>query len=289
MPYIVGAVEHGVKHIADVYHSPNVFANFVPVALHLDPQGSEAATAQEINSPTFTSDYSINSLDGVENTTLVKVEQQKLLKEGIITQEELDQGKNKIESLSNLDTPTMLTGENTGTVTLESIVDNTLLYDSPLTGIKYYVKTVTKQPGVIFPYDVETGAQINGTTVQEVCDNLRLLIINCFDPIKNQFPDAFMTNSFRIKTSKLTSQHCFGQACDIQYSKASDTDYYTRAEWIKENIAFDQFILEYKTTGSKKPWHHISYNKTTNRNQLLTFLNNKNFKGPGVQGLFALA
>jgi len=33
MPYVKGAVVHGVTHVADVYHSSNVFANNVPVAL----------------------------------------------------------------------------------------------------------------------------------------------------------------------------------------------------------------------------------------------------------------
>lgn len=287
MPYVSGATVHGVVHVADVYHSPTVFANFVPIALWLDPQGPEAAVANALASISFQADNSITSLDGTDNQTAVAIEQQTLVKNGVISQEELNETKSLVET--DTSTPTILEGDNTGSVTLASSIDETLLYDSPLTGIKYYVKTVTKQPGVIFPYDVATGAALNGTTVQEVCDNLRLLIINCYDPIKNQYPDAFMTNSFRFKTSKTTSQHCFGMACDIQYSKASDADYFTRAQWIKDNISYDQFILEYKTTGSKKPWHHISYNKSVNRSQLLTFLNNKNYKGPGVQGLYSLA
>lgn len=44
MPYVPGAGAHGVVHVADVYHSPNVFANNVPVALW-QPPGESAAFA----------------------------------------------------------------------------------------------------------------------------------------------------------------------------------------------------------------------------------------------------
>lgn len=44
MPYIPGAVVHGVTHVADVYHSPNVYINNVAAALWLAP-GTSAAFA----------------------------------------------------------------------------------------------------------------------------------------------------------------------------------------------------------------------------------------------------
>jgi hypothetical protein len=288
MPYVQGAAVHGVIHVSDVYHSENVFINFVPAALWLDAQGPEAAIANALASPSFATDSATISYDGSENPTAVDLEQQRLLRDGVITQEELDAGKNATATSSDLTLAKGGRGDVEGTVSVSDTVDDTLLYDSPLTKIKYYVKTVTKQPNVIFPYDVATVAPKNGVTVQSVCNNLRFLIINCYDPIKKQFPDAFMTNSFRAKSTNATSQHPLGMACDIQYSKASKAEYFTRAQWIRENTVFDQFILEYKTTGSKKPWHHISFNSTGNRGQVLTFLNDKNFKGPGVQGLYNL-
>ena len=42
MPYVKGAVVHGVTHIADVYNSNNVFANNVPVALWDKPGPTSA-------------------------------------------------------------------------------------------------------------------------------------------------------------------------------------------------------------------------------------------------------
>ena len=295
MPYIQGGgaqKNSGLPAVQDVYHSPDVYANFVPVALWQDPQGSEAAALALINSPYYKTDSATIEIDGETDESVVQVQQQQLVAAGTITQADLSSGANAAASAPNVDTApstATTTATTTGSVTLATSVDDTLLYVSAVTGITYYVKTVTKAPGVTYPYDVATVAIQNGVTVQSVVDNLRLLVINCFDPIKNQYPDAFMTNSFRLRKGNGTSQHPLGMACDIQYSKATKADYFTRAQWVKDNIVFDQFLLEYKTTGSKNPWHHISFNKDGNRKQVLTFMNDKNCKGPGVAGLYDLS
>ena len=294
MPYVQGARVHGVTHIADVYNSSNVYANFVPIALHNDPQGPEAAVFAAITSPTFQRDQSIQSIDGNDNEVAVAQEQQKLVAAGVITQAEVNRGNNAGSNPAASDTTASApTAEvNTGTgITVVGSVDDTVLYTSPLTGTTYYVKTVTKQPGVIYPYDVATIAPKNGFTVEQVLKNLQLLIINCYDPIKKQFPDAFMTCSFRADLGYAVSPHKSGSACDIQFSKASKADYYTRAQWIRDNIKFDQFLLEYKTTGTKKPWLHLGINSNPSswRQQVCTFMNDKNCKGPGVTGLYDLS
>lgn len=296
MPYIEGAVPQKSSNnpeVVDVFHSSNVYANFVPIALWRDPQGPEAAVLSAITSPNFERDQEIQSADGNDDEAAVTKKQEELLQAGVITQSEISAGANAAAKASASDTtPSAAAGSiSTGTsITISSNVDDTLLYDSPLTGIKYYVKTVTKQPGVIYPYDVATVAPQNGFTVAEVIKNLQLLVINCFDPIKKQFPDAFMTCSFRADKGYAVSPHKSGSACDIQFSKASKADYYTRALWVRDNVRFDQFLLEYKTTGTKKPWLHLGINsKGTWRQQVCTFMNDKNCKGPGVQGLFDLS
>jgi len=288
MPYIPGG-----GRIEDVFHSGNVFANNVQIALWLPPGNSDAFVLGLINSPTFSQENAINQIDGEEDEAVVTANQQRLIKQGTITQHEINQGKGAGDNPAATDTAApgngSVTEVTTGTVSVGSVIDDTLLYDSPLTGKKYYVKTVTKQPGVVFPYDVATVAPQNGLTAQQVCDNLRLLVINCFDPIKNKYSDAFMTCSFRADIGNSRSQHKTGQACDIQYSSATKADYYTRALWIRDNIKFDQFLLEYKTTGTRNPWHHLSFNSAGNRNQVLTFMNDKNCKAPGVTGLYDLS
>lgn len=294
MPYIPGATAHGVVHVADVYSSNNVFANFVPIALHNDPQGPEAAVLAAISAPSYEAEKQVFESTEGEYTSeaAVEVEQQKLIAAGVISKEEVAAGAGAGANPAATDTaPTVAsTGTVDGSVTVSSSVDDTVLYVSPLTGITWTVKMVTKQPGVVFPYDVATVAPANGITVQQCCDNLRLLVINVIDPIKKQYPDMFVTNTIRNKGNGAPgSQHPFGMACDIQYSKASPGDYFTRAQWIKDNLSFDQFLLEYKTTGTKKPWHHLSFKAGANRAQVCTFMNDRNCKGPGVQGLFDLS
>lgn len=301
MPYVVGATVHGVKHVADVYHSPNVYANFVNIALWNDPQGAEAAVLNAINAP----EYAFESI-GQEATegeasdpASVEAAQQKLVEQGLLSKADLDRGNNAGQNPAAADTApaTIITGTEVGAATVGADVDATVLYEGKLPfddpaapTVKITVKDVTKAPGVVFPYDVATIAPQNGLTVQEVCDNLKALITNVWVPLKSKYPDAFITCSFRKKGSgSPTSQHPRGMAMDIQYSKASKEDYYTRALWIRDNLPYDQFLLEYKTTGTGKPWHHISYSRSQNRAQVCTFMNDKNCKGPGVQGLFDLS
>ena len=89
----------------------------------------------------------------------------------------------------------------------------------------------------------------------------------------------FVTNAYRNKGNR--SQHEAGMAADIQFSdltgsiSTQNSVMLERAKAIKQLLGnnFDQFLLEYKTTGSKKPWIHISYRSTGKRNEASTFLN----------------
>jgi len=51
MPYVPGAVVHGVTHVADVYNSPNVWANNVPIALHREAGSSAGFVGVTIDAP----------------------------------------------------------------------------------------------------------------------------------------------------------------------------------------------------------------------------------------------
>ena len=299
MPYIPG-----LGGIDDVYHSGNVYANNVPIALWQDGADSAvaAAIAAAINSPDFPAEQEVQEAqEGIADPPVaadqaVVSSTAQLADKGTIQQADVTAGSQAGNNAAAADTTagTPKAGDPASTPTPGSTVDDTVLYVSPAkptgTGITYYVKTVTKQPGVVFPYDVASLAVSNGTTVDAVVQNLANLVKNCFDPIKIQFPDAFMTCSFRAAgVGAAKSQHNLGLACDIQYAQASKADYYTRAQWVRDNISFDQFILEYKTTGTGKPWHHISFNAGSNRGQVLTFMNDRNCKGPGVTGLYDLS
>jgi hypothetical protein len=293
MPYVPGASSHGVRHVADVYNSPNVYANFVNIALWDNPQGSQAAVMAAINSPSYATEAQVIELDGETDETIVAQKQAVLIASGVITKEDLVKGATAVATTSTTALAPGGDGTDPGTATVfVSEVDATILWQGDLNEQPktITVATVTKVPGVVFPYDVATIAPQNGMTVQQVCDNLKALVTNVWVPLKNQYPDAFMTCSFRKGSSNPTSQHPKGMACDIQYKGISKSEYYVRAQWVRDNIKFDQFLLEYKTTGTGMPWHHLSYNKAGgNRGEVFTFMNDKNCKGPGVVGLFDLA
>lgn len=126
-----------------------------------------------------------------------------------------------------------------------------------------------------------------GLTVEQIVQNLQLVAQNCLEKIKAKYPDVIITSGFRkasiSKQSK--SQHLVGQAIDMQFTNAKKSDYFAIAQWIKDNVPYDQLLLEYKSTGTKMPWIHISFKETGNRNQVLTFWNHATY----AQGLKNLA
>lgn len=107
----------------------------------------------------------------------------------------------------------------------------------------------------------------------EIVCNLRSLCLTSLEPIKAQYPNMFVTSGFR--TGSGTSQHEVGQAADLQFQGLSKKDYFAVAQWIRDNVSFDQLILEYKTTGTGMPWIHVSCNQKGNRKQVLTMMNHK--------------
>jgi hypothetical protein len=133
------------------------------------------------------------------------------------------------------------------------------------------------------PKDGETKA-IGSTayTRQMIINNLKGLAENIIEPIRKRFPSIVVTNAYRNKGGG--SQHEKGEAVDLQFGDISGTIenqnamMVKRAEEIKTLLSgikgFDQFLLEYKTTGTKRPWIHISYKISgANRNEIRTFLN----------------
>lgn len=147
----------------------------------------------------------------------------------------------------------------------------------------FTIGSLTRKPSVVF--DNPLRSSTGGLTVAEIACNLKLLLINCIIPIKNQYSNALVTNTWRPYQGNPRSQHPKGQAADIQFRGVSKAAYYDIALWIKDNVSYDQLLLEYKTTGSGLPWIHISFDKDKSRAQILTLLNNKTYS----QGLTQLA
>ena len=121
----------------------------------------------------------------------------------------------------------------------------------------------------------------HGLNIAQIVCNLKTVAENCLDKIKAQYPNMFVTSGFR--TGSGTSQHERGQACDMQFRGVSNSGFYEIAQWIKDNVSFDQLLLEYKTTGTGNAWIHISHAEN-NRKIVLTMMNNKT-AGQGLRKL----
>ena len=107
---------------------------------------------------------------------------------------------------------------------------------------------------------------------KEQVANLVLLCEHVLQPIRDHFDSVVSISSgYRneILSEKIgssrKSQHCLGQAADfeifgIENNKVSD--------WIKENLMFDQLILEYYIPGQPNSgWVHVSYSSDINLNR----------------------
>jgi zinc D-Ala-D-Ala carboxypeptidase len=116
-------------------------------------------------------------------------------------------------------------------------------------------------------------------TREDIVNNLKNLAINVLEPIKRVYPTMFVTNAYRNEGGK--SQHEAGMAADMQFSdmggslSTQNAFILEKAKGIKALLGknYDQFLLEYKTDRGGRPWIHISYRSTGNRNEASTFLN----------------
>jgi zinc D-Ala-D-Ala carboxypeptidase len=118
-------------------------------------------------------------------------------------------------------------------------------------------------------------AERKGITNMPTADsihNLVMLAENILQPIRNEFGTFMVSSGYRspelsisIGSSK-DSQHCKGEAADFE---VANVDNYLLAQWIRDNLPFDQLILECYT-GGNTGWIHCSYSQRS-RKELLTY------------------
>ena len=106
--------------------------------------------------------------------------------------------------------------------------------------------------------------------------NLRALAENILQPVRDHFRKRVRINSgYRCAalnkaqgSSSKTSQHMRGEAADIEIMGLSN---HVLAEWIRDNLPFDQLILENHQTGDPNSgWVHVSYCRDRQRKMVLT-------------------
>ncbi len=129
---------------------------------------------------------------------------------------------------------------------------------------------------------------IDNTPVEGHLENAKALFENVVQPVRDNFGVTVINSGYRSGDLNYaiggsnTSQHCKGQAVDIE---CPGTPNYDVAKWIEDNLDFDQLILEFYTPGiPDSGWVHVSYKTEDNRNASLTAMkeNGKTVYKPGL-------
>ena len=118
---------------------------------------------------------------------------------------------------------------------------------------------------------------LSNEPTKEHLDNLTDIALNIFQPLRDGLNvPIYVSSGYRskelnkaIRGSSKTSQHLKGQALDL------DADVYGRVtnleifKFIRDNLDFDQLILECVSDDGTGGWIHVSYNKGNNRGKVM--------------------
>lgn len=112
--------------------------------------------------------------------------------------------------------------------------------------------------------------QASGLSQKEILLNLCFLANTVLEPMLADYGSFTVTSGFRNKSGG--SQHNKGQAADIQFlsfhgTGNTGTQYFQRAQDIRDTKNYDQMILEWF---GRNPWIHISVNPAGHRGNVLT-------------------
>jgi len=116
---------------------------------------------------------------------------------------------------------------------------------------------------------------IDNTPEGDHLDAAVALFENVVQPVRDHFGVTVLNSGYRSPDLNAAvggsskSQHCKGEAADIECPGTPNAEL---AQWIVDNLDFDQCILEFYTPGiPDSGWVHVSYKADgSNRKSILT-------------------
>lgn len=260
---------------------------YVSTVIVGDSNGTSPASGGGISIPATTADEKVFGIDDVDDGT--PEGQQKAnnyvneqIKNGTYKQADVDKGNAKVPSQLDNTATTEKAGAPVNCGNIHTQFDL-----STLIGTSTTLGNFIKDYPAIPTYKYRSIPAQMGLQPDQIVCNLANLCINAWEPIKQQYPNVIMTNGLRTGSAIGGGCHGTGQAMDIQFSSTGGggsippKDYFAIAQWVKNNIAFDQLLLEYSTSrGYLVAWLHISVYKDTGikakpANRILTFMNHR--------------
>ena len=237
--------------VEPVYDSEDVWANGKKIALYEAAAAKAVFKQNAVPSVTIAQAVQQNDTGSEESAAEGKKQADEFLKEGKITKQEYDQITQDIKPTGTGVAPVAQRDGKTITIT-----GTAFEYGTPLTPSGTTLGDMIKK--VTFPRTIDQLSQgYPGMTPSQIVNNLANLALNIYEPLKKQYPKAFMTNSFRHGASIGGGQHGTGQAADFQFRGVHSSDYFDIAVWMSKNLPYDQLLLEYLP--GKTVWIHCSY------------------------------
>lgn len=132
---------------------------------------------------------------------------------------------------------------------------------------------------------------IDNTPEGDHLEAAKALFENVVQPIRDNFGPTVLNSGYRSPElneavgGSSRSQHCKGEAADIECPGVPNAEV---AEWVRDNLDFDQLILEFYTPGiPDSGWVHVSYKADgENRKSVLTAMK-ENGKTVYKEGIIA--
>ena len=111
----------------------------------------------------------------------------------------------------------------------------------------------------------------NNQPNKQQLNNLKELCLNVLDKVREEFGAFTVSSGFRSKPlntfigGSRNSQHMEGKSADFEIFGVDNLKVYN---WIKDNLIYDQLILEYHEEGiPNSGWIHVSYSTKHNRKE----------------------